>query len=464
MRAPTPILDAGLFAPGERVAAAVSGGSDSIALLRCLLDRRRELGIVVSVAHVHHGIRGAAADRDAAFVEELAREHGLSLHLHCCDAPGEAAAGRGNLEEAARILRYSFFRSLMDEGSVSAVATAHTLDDQAETVLHRFLRGAWTSGLAGIHAVVREGKGRVIRPFLESRRADLQAWLRQVGQSWREDESNDDLDFTRNRIRHQILPLLAGINPQISRQLARVASIAAEEEAYWEGQLNHCLPLLLLPGRAARGGGRSAGSGPETVAIELSRLNALDPALRRRVLRAAAGRLGVRLGFDRTEEMVNLLRHPGRPGPRRIELAGGLRVERSLRELRLSLAGERETPVRPPQYEFSIPGEVLAPAYGLRLRGELTVDGEGPGFSATLRAWRPGDRVTVLHSRGPKKITEVLDRMRVFGPERAAWPVVEAVEKAGPGLGCRMVSRIVWMRGARVDAPGFHFIERNPSE
>ncbi len=472
MRAPAPILDAGLFAPGERVAAAVSGGSDSVALLRSLLDRRRELGVGLSVAHVHHGIRGAAADRDAAFVEDLAREHGLSLHLHRCDAPREAAAGRENLEEAARNLRYSFFRRLMEEGSVSVVATAHTLDDQAETVLHRFLRGAWTSGLAGIHAVVREGKGRVVRPFLECRRADLQAWLREAGQSWREDESNDDPAFTRNRIRHQILPLLAGINPQISRQLARVASIAVDEEAYWEGQLRHCLPTLLLPGRAARGGGRSAGagSGPETVAMELSRLRALDPALCRRVLRAAAGRFGARLGFEHTEELLALLRHPGGPAARRIELAGGLRAERTLRELRLSSVGERETPLRPPQYDFSIPGEISAPVYGLHLRGELKVEGDGsPAVSATLRAWRPGDRVTLPHSRGPKKITEVLDRLRIFGPERAAWPVIEVIEKegiqkAGDGSGGRVASRIVWMRGVTVDAPGFRFLARSLPE
>ncbi len=118
------------------------------------------MGIVLSVAHVHHGIRGAAADEDAAFVAELAAAHDLPFHLHRADAPAAAATLHETLEEAARNLRYAFFRQLMVDGQVDAVATAHTLDDQAETVLHKLLRGAWTEGLSGIHPVLEDEPGR----------------------------------------------------------------------------------------------------------------------------------------------------------------------------------------------------------------------------------------------------------------------------------------------------------------
>ena len=248
-----------LFRPGQRIAVAVSGGADSVALLRRLLEERSKLGIVLSVVHVHHGIR-EAAEEDAKFVCSLAAAHDLPFHLHRTDAP--AAALHETLEEAARNLRYAFFRQLMVEGLADAVATAHTLDDQAETVLHKLLRGAWTEGLSGIHPVLPVEPGSILRPFLENSRATIEAWLLEIQQPWREDASNQDMAYTRNRIRWELLPLLRTFNPQIAAQLARLASISADEEAYWQGELRRLLPPLLLPGRPTRGGGRSASTHP----------------------------------------------------------------------------------------------------------------------------------------------------------------------------------------------------------
>ncbi len=179
-----------------------------MALLRRMLEERQKLAIVLSVVHVHHGIRGAAADEDAAFVGRLAASHGLLFHLHRTDAPAAAAKLHETLEEAARNLRYAFFRQLMANGQADAVATAHTLDDQAETVLHKLLRGAWTEGLSGIHPVLPVELGSILRPFLDNTRATIEAWLVDLQQPWREDESNQDLAHTRNRIRYQLLPLL----------------------------------------------------------------------------------------------------------------------------------------------------------------------------------------------------------------------------------------------------------------
>ena len=426
-----------LFHPGQRTAVAVSGGADSVALLRRLIEERHQLGIVLSVVHVHHGIRQAAADDDAAFVAGLAAAYDLPFHLYRTDAPAAAAALHETLEEAARNLRYGFFRELMAGGQTDAVATAHTLDDQAETVLHKLLRGAWTEGLSGIHPVLATPAGSILRPFLGTSRAEIEAWLLGLPQPWREDATNQDVAHTRNRIRHQLLPLLLTFNPQIAGQLARLASIAADEEAWWQEELQRLLPGLLLPGRPTRGGGRSASTHPdeETVAIERARLRALHPAVARRVVRGAARRLGSRLSFDHTEQLLAVA---GAGGGGNFDLPGGITVERSPRELRLT-KGKPQS-VAGPEVDFLVPGEVRAPEYDLWLRAESEAVKR-----ATLRTWKAGDRVTLRYSRGPRKVAEVLDRLHVLGAARKNWPVVESEGK------------IVWMRGVEVEAPGFLF-------
>jgi tRNA(Ile)-lysidine synthase len=427
-----PLLRTSLFRPGQRIAVAVSGGADSVALLRRLLEERHQLGIVLSITHVHHGIRGAEADADAAFVASLASTYDLPFHLHQADTPAAVATLHETLEEAARNLRYAWFRQLLAAGEADAVATAHTLDDQAETVLHKLLRGAGTEGLSGIHLV---HSGNILRPFLETSRASIEAWLLHLGQPWREDASNRDMAHTRNRIRHQLLPLLRTFNPQIATQLSRLAAISADEEAYWQTELERLLPSLLLPGRPTRGGGRTSSTHPEeeTIAIEQARLRALHPAVGRRVVRAAARRLGARLSFDQTEQLLAMTES----GARKFELPGGILVERSLREIRLSRTG---APADTPALNFPVPGVIQAPDYGVQLRAEHAEAGQ-----AVLRAWKPGDRVTLRHSRGPKKVAEVLDRLHVLGGDRKSWPVVE------------WQGKIVWMRGVDVDAPGFVF-------
>ena len=420
-----------LVQPGQRIAVAVSGGADSVALLRRLLEDRHKLGIALSVAHVHHGIRGADADADVDFVAALASGYDLPFRLHRTDAPAAAASLHETLEEAARNLRYAWFRDLLAAGEADAVATAHTLDDQAETVLHKLVRGAGTEGLSGIHPAV----GNILRPFLETTRSSIEAWLLHLGQPWREDATNQDLTHTRNRIRHQLLPLLRSFNPQIATQLSRLAAISGEEEAYWQAEMDRLLPGLLLPGRPTRGGGRSSSTHPEeeTVALEQARLRALHPALGRRVVRAAARRLGARLNFDQTEQLLAMTE----PGARKFELPGGIVVERSLREIRLSRTA---APPDTPTLTFSIPGEIQAPVYSLQLRAE-----HKQAVHVVVRAWKAGDRVTLRHSMSPKKVAEVLDRLHVQGEDRKSWPVVE------------WQGKIVWMRGADVDAPEFIF-------
>jgi tRNA(Ile)-lysidine synthase len=432
-------LDESALAPGLRLAVGLSGGADSVALLRVLAERGRELGVVLHAAHLHHGLRGAEADADRDFCFELAERLSLPFHEVRVDTPAAAqpdpATGKAGetIEEAARRLRYGWFRELMASGVVDAVATAHTRDDQAETVLAKFLRGAWTEGLAGIHPIVRFPEGRIVRPLLRTSRTEIEAYLGGLGQSWREDSSNRHLTFTRNRIRHELLPRLEEWNPRLREHLAQMAELAREEEAWWDGEVARVVGQIILPGRPVRGGGRAAAEG---LAIEVARLAELPIAVQRRVLRLAAERLGAALDFAGTEALRNLAL-TGRAG-QKCELAG-LEGERTHRELRLRGGGAGlGEPERVPEYLIDVPGEVEAPEWGIRVRVVVSGD-RRDGREALLRAWKAGDRVQLRYSGGPRKVKEVLERMHVTGSARAMWPVVE------------VDGRIVWMQGVQAE-------------
>jgi tRNA(Ile)-lysidine synthase len=492
---PSLTLDTTLLKPGLRLAVGLSGGADSVALTRALAERSKQLGLVLHAAHLHHGLRGEEADGDLAFARALAAELGLPFHEARVDCEAEAKANAETIEEAARHLRYRWFRQLMAAGVVEAVATAHTRDDQAETVLAKFLRGAWTEGLSGIHPVVEFPEGRILRPLLSTTRAEVEAYLGAIGQGWREDSSNRHLTFTRNRIRHELLPLLEGWNPRLREHLAQMAQLARDEEAWWTSEVARLGPQILLHGRPVRGGGREAGEG---LALDVSRLAALAPALQRRLLRFAADELGAELDFPATEAL-RALALGGRAG-QRLELAQGLRAERTPRELRLAILPVAAGTDAAAEYSVAIPGEVTA--FGLRLRIEVVspaslealdqipsgakahADFEdhsarlksrpdascipecifpqsvkpvpftdtsesmaSSGRIAKLRNWKPGDRVQLRYSSGPRKVKEVLERLKVTGSSRALWPVLE------------LEGRIVWMRGVELEpAPGIRVV------
>jgi tRNA(Ile)-lysidine synthase len=348
--------------PGDRICVAISGGADSVALLISLhaanTQKRDALGVGLSAAHVHHGIRAPEeSDADQQFVEALCTRLEVPLHLHHASVPQRVAQTHETIEEAARAVRYDYFASLLASGEADTILTAHTLDDQAETVLMKLLRGAWTEGLSAIHPVVQvpgPRPGRILRPFLNTRRAEIEAYLNQLNQSWREDSTNADTAYTRNRIRHELLPQLRQYNPSLDQTLANLAELAREEEARWQAELGRLLPQILLPGKPVRGGGRSVSTAPgqSAVAIELDRLRALDPALRRRVLRAAARQLGARLSFDETARLLALcgfLTIPtvaARTGAT-LHLSNQLRAERSHRELRLFLQKPADPAIPP---------------------------------------------------------------------------------------------------------------------
>ena len=372
-------MDRGLLKAGERVCVAVSGGADSVALLLALVEantpsaqNKVPLGVVLRAAHVHHGLRGAEADGDEEFVREVCARLEVPLTVFRVDTAARQAAEGEGVEEAARELRYEALRGLMTSGVVDVVATAHTLDDQAETVVMKMLRGAWTEGLAGISPVVEcsggtktnagvlrsaqdddekhaTTNGRIVRPLLGVRRVEVEAFLRERGQGWREDATNRDVSLTRNRVRHVLMPMLREFKSAVDALLARTAEVAREEEAFWQAEVARVLPQVLLPGKPVRGGGRAVSTavGEVGYAIEIDRLRAMPAALRRRIVRAAARKVfadaaeGYVMGGEETAKVLALAGFGGVGGAvtgkigSRLELHGGLRVERSAREIRL---------------------------------------------------------------------------------------------------------------------------------
>jgi tRNA(Ile)-lysidine synthase len=442
-------LDTSLLRPGMRLAVGLSGGADSVALVRVLVERNREpgreLGLVLHAAHLHHGLRGDEADADLVFARDLAQQLGIPFLHARADTAVEAKAHGESIEEAARRLRYAWFQQLMSKRPsdpvVDAVVTAHTLDDQAETVLAKFLRGAWTEGLSGIHPKLVFPEGPVLRPFLATTRTEIETYLRERNQTWREDSSNRYLTFTRNRIRHELLPLLESWNPSLRQHLAQMAELARDEENAWDAEIARLAPQLILRGRPVRGGGRAATEG---LAVDIARLADLPPALQRRLLRHASEETGVALDFPATESLRSIALS-GRAG-QRLELTQGLRVERTHRELRFTVqppgsSSANSTEVIP-VYTVPVPGELAAPAFGICL--QIATPGTPTGSNPTpatahLRPWKPGDSVRLRYSSGPRKIKEVLERMKVSGSDRAAWPVLE------------FAGRIVWMKGVELE-------------
>jgi tRNA(Ile)-lysidine synthase len=430
-----------LLKAGDRVGIAVSGGGDSVALLRLLLELRNEVGLVLSVVHFNHKLRGAESEQDERFVAELAQRHRLELHCESGEVAAYAAEKHLSLEAAARDMRYRYFRQLLVDGPLNRIATAHTLDDQAETVLLKIVRGAGGRGLAGVYPQLSvpgsqfsDRSASIIRPLLGTRRRELEAYLLGLGQSWREDSSNRDLRHMRNRVRHGILPRLERyLNPAVREAFAETAEIARAEEAYWELNVARVLPMI-WKSETGRG------------VLNLSALLDLPLALRRRVVRAASESLGLRLDFRHVEEILALCANRAVTAKSAV-LPHGWAVSRKTGEVWFESKGK--TPKESEyQYRLSVPGSVEVQETRSSFEAVLVSGNAAEGYNpedlmdrallATelkVRNWRPGDRFWPAHTKVAKKIKELLQERRVTGPERKLWPVVVSG------------TDVVWVRG-----------------
>jgi len=392
-----------LVSRGDTVLVAVSGGADSVALLAALVELRAELGIAVAVGHLDHGLRGDESVADRVFVERLAVERGLRVRSEAVRLPP------GNVEAEARRARYAFLERAADELGAAKIATAHTADDQAETVLLRLLRGAGRRGLGGI----RPRRGRIIRPLILCDRVQVRSFLVDHGLSWRRDRSNFDFALHRTRVRLGYLPALAReFNPRLARALACLADVIREEDA-------------LLDRLAA-----AAGRAPE---LNLAMLRAIESPLARRAVlrwwrRHGSGR---RLGFSHVEAALALAR---REGEGEVRVPGGAIVRH--RTGMIFTAGETEPSPTPYALTLTM-GETLEVPGGWRLRlaeeppgtigGGDTVcvlDGDRVAEPLTVRNRRPGDRVRAHGLGGRATIKRLFIARGVPRALRANYPLV----------------------------------------
>lgn len=426
----------GLFQAGERVGVAVSGGVDSVCLLHAL-HSLTDLRLELTVCHIDHGLR-AESGRDAEFVRRLAADLGLPFVLRSVNAGALARERRLSLEMAARELRYAELRRIADSLGLNKIALGHHCDDQVETILMRILRGTGLEGLSGMGAS-REN-GLFVRPLLAADRAGIAAYAREHGLAWVEDATNQETDFLRNRIRHNLLPLLrADYNPNVDRALLDLASLAGEALAYLQGELDKAWPELAVT------------SGPHGCGFAAA-IADLPPALGRLALRrilAIAGGDPGRLSQKATARIWDFVRGSG--GARR-SVPGGFQIVR--RGGGFLLHRPACAPVMEP-VELPVPGRIALPdgrsliaewwpgnppAWEGVSRNEFYLDGEVPVLPLFVRSRRPGDRFVPLGLGKLKKIKEVLIEDGIPREERDAVPVVTDARE-----------RIVWLAGVRPD-------------
>jgi len=309
------------FRAGLKLGVGVSGGGDSVALLMLLAKLRSKLGVVVSVVHFNHKLRGKASDADEKFVAALAEKLGMTLHVGHADVAGKAAREKANLEDAARRARYAFFERLVEQNIVGMVATAHTIDDQAETVLAHLLRGTGIAGLAGIHPVA----GKVVRPLLQFRREELRKYLRAKRQPWREDSTNRDTTRTRARMRKKLLPLLEKqFNPAVVEHLAALAERAREQASLVEHLARQiCQKSVTLDAGTAR-----IGLQDFLHPFAIDRAETAN-VLRARLIQEIAGRVRTHRGQILAGHIDAIIRlaQAGEPG-KRSQIPGGIDVRR----------------------------------------------------------------------------------------------------------------------------------------
>jgi len=427
---------------GDRVGVGVSGGADSTALLLLLVELREKLGIVLSVAHFNHKLRGKSSEADEKFVRKLAANHGLTFHTGRADVAARAKREKANLEDAARRARYAFFAQIVEQGHVTHVAVAHTADDQAETVLAHILRGTGLAGLAAIHPVA----GNIVRPLLDVRRAELRAYLKSRKQAWREDVTNRDMTKMRARIRRKLLPLLEKqFQPAVVEHLTTLAELAREDEAFFNAITQERLTVLAEEHAAS-------------VRIKTGDLlqphkeltPALSKALSTRLVRQIVAKVKPGKGQLTAQhvEAILALASSGQNG-KVLQLPGDIEVRRE-REALVFLASGRSTGKNSEEKtlprEFSHDLDLARAETTVRVaqlgcvfrltaidwpakRGETiqraaVLDRDRLLSPLVLRNWRPGDTLHFLGRQHAHKLKRLLNEKRVSRWERDGWPVL----------------------------------------
>lgn len=435
-----------LVSPGDRVVCGFSGGPDSTALLRALLDCAEELEIRVTAAHLDHGLRPGSAE-DAEACAQVAAAWGVPFRTERVRWEDEGGVPPANREAEARRVRYRFLHRVAGDVGASRIAVGHTADDRAETFLAQLLRGA---GIRGLSLPRPRREDGVVRPLLDCSREDVLAFLAERRLPWRTDPTNLDGTNLRSRLRRDVLPLLLRENPELLRTIARTSTLLAETEELLEAETTAALAELRIPGAP----GEFCLDGPGGRTYHRIVLSCL--------LRKAARELGQgeTAGFDPLERCVNAWKRADRLV---VDVPGGVRI--SVGPERVSLTRIGDAGPDPREREVPVPGRVLwSEADSGTDRGavHLTVQaveppGDPRGASGPWRAWidaervvsplrvrgrRPGDRYRPLGLRGSVKIQDLFVDGKVPRPWRDALPLV--VDGRG----------ILWVPGFRVDQRG----------
>jgi tRNA(Ile)-lysidine synthetase-like protein len=455
----------GMLEPRDRVVVAVSGGHDSVALLHALLELRSSLYLTLTVAHLDHGLRGAASDADRAYVEAMAERLGLPCVARREEVASLARRERRSPEEAGRIARRRFLRETAEATGSRRVALGHQREDQAETVLWRLITGSGRGGLSGIRPV---SEGLFIRPLLECSRADILAYLESRDIVPREDASNTDRRYPRNRIRHDLLPLLRdAFNPRVTDAIARTAEILREEDDHLDRRARRALAALLIgdengaPAVASPGAGTGTGglaSAPPLL-LDAEHLRHLPLPLARRVLRLAlrrAGLAGRDLARERIEEVLDLAT---RGENRSLSLGESFTARLEYGQLRFEKGAPHPPPGPAAARTLGLPGEAKVAEAGVVIRASLAaresvesdylrapahriyVDARTLGAPLIVRAPRPGDRLHPLGAPGSRKLSDLWTDLKVGREARRRGLVVECA------------GRIVWAVGLRMADP-----------
>jgi tRNA(Ile)-lysidine synthase len=427
------IVNHRMIAPGDRLLVAISGGPDSTALLHLLVQLRGRLGCRLRACHVHHGLRGEEADADAEQGAALARSLRVPFVVHRADVRSFARSQKMSLEAAARAVRYRLLEFTAEQTRANRIATGHTADDQAETVLLNLLRGAGPGGLAGIPPV----RGKIIRPLLWVARAETEQYCKEEKLSYRIDSSNLDTRFARNRIRHEILPALRKVQPRVDGALARLAEIMREEDAYVSGQAAQALREM-------------GAERPGEVGIACTPFAGLTRALQRRVVRAAIAKLKgdeLDIELERVDALAGLA-VSGRTGAV-VELPGGVRGERTYGELMISATPEKAPPPTG-EWTLQVPGRVKIAGLGVEITAARSrarrppakpsaalFDAKAVTLPLTVRTRRRGDRFRPLGMRQSVKLQDFFVNTKVPRADRDRVPLVLSDDE------------IVWVVGHR---------------
>ncbi len=412
-----------LLQHGQRVLVAFSGGADSTALLHLLCRLRESWMLEVSAAHLNHALRGEESDRDEAHCRQVCAQWHVPFFARKVEVVQEARQRRISVEMAAREVRYAFLQEVADAIEADVIALGHTRDDQVETVLLNMARGAGIDGLAGMPM----RRGRFVRPLLPFSREQIRTYCTEQNLSFVEDSSNLDARYSRNRIRHQVLPPLRLLNPRVDSAIDRLAVLARDEQQWWQDYLSTLEPLFTLHRTE------------QEWHVSLAWLAQQPPALQRRVIRYVVQKTageGTELQFEQVERLREALLTSKRAG---ITLAGGsVRVTVGARALRVN-AKREENPIA---YEMvvQIPGATSLPCAGVSLYAEYSTlpdasvwrrdnwevwcDASRIRGQLIVRNWRQGDRIQPLGLMGHRKLSDIFIDRKVPLPLRRRIPLV----------------------------------------